>query len=195
MLRYKYNKKIIKDVLNKAGDYMKYSVMVEYALHSLVYLIDVPSDEVIGIKELSEFQGLSETYLSKAFGKLSKAKIVSSVPGVNGGYKLAKAPEEISFWDVIEAVEGVKPIFQCKNILSNNLMYVGKEEKEDRDCSSCISGNSTCTINLVMLEAEQQMREYLRNKTIAWLDEELDRVLPKKIRVDSREYFKDKSLK
>lgn len=164
---------------------MKYSVMVEYALHSLVYLIDVPSDESIGIKDLSEFQGLSETYLSKVFGKLSKAGIVSSIPGVNGGYKLARAPEEISFWDVIQAVEGVKPIFQCQNILKNNLMYVDKEK-----CSSCTSGNSACTINLVMLEAEQQMYAFLSSKTISWLDKELERVLPTEIREGSREYFK-----
>ncbi|MDI2588602.1 Rrf2 family transcriptional regulator [Psychrobacillus sp. NEAU-3TGS] len=164
---------------------MKYSVMVEYALHSLVYLIDVPSDESIGIKDLSEFQGLSETYLSKVFGKLSKAGIVSSIPGVNGGYKLARAPEEISFWDVIRAVEGIKPIFQCQNILKNSLMYVDKEK-----CSSCTSGNSACTINLVMLEAEQQMYAFLSSKTISWLDKELEQVLPKEIRVGSREYFK-----
>lgn len=71
--------------------------MVEYALHSLVYLIDVPPEESIGIKDLSEFQGLSETYLSKVLGKLSKAGIVSSVSGVKGGYKLSKKPEDISF--------------------------------------------------------------------------------------------------
>jgi Rrf2 family protein len=65
---------------------------------------------------LAEFQGLSETFLSKVFGKLSKAVIVSSVSGVKGGYRLSKSPEDISFWDVVEAVEGPKPIFQCKNI-------------------------------------------------------------------------------
>ncbi|MEK4426064.1 RrF2 family transcriptional regulator [Solibacillus sp. FSL K6-1523] len=166
---------------------MKYSVMVEYALHSLVYLIDVPSNESIGIRELSEFQGLSETYLSKVFGKLSKAGIVSSVPGVKGGYKLAKAPEEISFLDVIIAVEGAKPIFQCQNILKNNLMYADKEK-----CAPCTTGNSSCTINLVMLEAEQQMNKFLSSKTIAWLNEELDQVLSKEIREGSREYFKKK---
>ena len=174
---------------------MKYSVMVEYALHSLVYLIDVPAQESIGIKDLSEFQGLSETYLSKVFGKLSKAGIVSSVPGVNGGYKLAKFPEEISFWEVIQAVEGAKPIFQCKNVLKNNLMYVDKEDEEhekDTECSACTSGNPTCTINLVMLEAEQHMREFLQNKTLAWLNDELDLVLPKKTRLDSSEYFRRK---
>lgn len=76
---------------------MQYSIGVEYALHCLVYLIDHTEDSSIGIKELSTFQGVSETYLSKIFSKLSKNGIVSSVPGVKGGYKLAKSPEEISF--------------------------------------------------------------------------------------------------
>lgn len=157
--------------------------MVEYALHSLVYLINIPADETIGIKDLADFQGLSETYLSKVFSKLAKAGIVSSVPGVNGGYRLAKDPKDISFWDIIRAVEGVKPIFQCKNILKNNVMY-----KDDEKCQACTT-NSTCTINLVMLEAENQMREFLQKKTLYWLSQELDVVLPDKIRADSRNYF------
>ncbi|MDP1471805.1 Rrf2 family transcriptional regulator [Priestia megaterium] len=162
---------------------MQYSAGVEYALHCLVYLIDTPSKKSIGIKDLAEFQGLSETFLSKIFGKLSKAGIVSSIPGVKGGYRLAKSPEEVSFWDVIQAVEGPKPIFQCKNIVQNDILHRGK------DCISCESSNSTCTINLVMLEAEEQMREFLRHKTLAWLDKELNQVLPKKQRMDTREYF------
>ncbi|MGN4444842.1 RrF2 family transcriptional regulator [Bacillus cereus group sp. MYBK79-1] len=168
---------------------MQYSVGVEYALHCLVYLINTPSKESVGIKDLAEFQGLSETFLSKVFGKLSKADIVSSVPGVKGGYRLAKSPEDISFWDVIEAVEGPKPIFQCKNIVQNGLLY--RDEAEA--CNSCEPSNSSCTINLVMLEAEEHMREFLRKKTLAWLDKELDIVLPEKIRVDTREYFNQKN--
>ena len=61
---------------------MQYSVGVEYALHCLVYLINTSSKESVGIKDLAEFQGLSETFLSKVFGKLSKVGIVNSVPGV-----------------------------------------------------------------------------------------------------------------
>lgn len=168
---------------------MQYSVMVEYALHSLVYLIDIPEGESIGIKDLSEFQGLSETYLSKVLGKLSKTGIVSSTPGVKGGYRLAKSPEEVSFWDVIEAVEGVKPIFQCKNILKTNKMYL---DKEWSSCA-CTSGNPSCTINLTMLEAEEYMREFLRSKTLAWLHKELDHSLPEKVRAGTREYFTSKN--
>lgn len=162
---------------------MQYSVGVEYGLHCLVYLIDYPEDSPIGIKELSSFQGISETYLSKIFGRLAKAGIVSSVPGVKGGYRLAKSPEEISFWDVVEAVEGPEPIFQCKNIKDNSVLY------RDKENSACSSSPSFCTINIVMLEAEERMREFLRNKTLAWLNEELDRVLPKSIRQATREYF------
>lgn len=170
---------------------MSYSVGVEYALHCLVYLIDVPEKTSVGIKELSEFQGLSNTFLSKVFGKLSKAGIVCSVPGVKGGYKLARLPEEISFWDVVEAVEGVKPIFQCKNVLKNGLPY--KDKEEFLNCASCTSGNLSCPINLTMLQAEEQMRSFLRQKTLAQLHAELDDILPKGVRSFTKEYFtKDK---
>jgi Rrf2 family protein len=158
---------------------MQYSIGVEYALHCLVYLIDIPEDSSTGIKELSSFQGISDTYLSKIFTKLSKAGIVSSVPGVKGGYRLAKSPDEISFWDVIKAVEGPKPIFQCKNIKDNGYLYR----------ENCCSAPSSCTINIVMLAAEEKMRDFLRSKTLSWLNEELDVVLPKQMREETRKYF------
>ncbi|MEH7095042.1 RrF2 family transcriptional regulator [Neobacillus vireti] len=158
---------------------MQYSVGVEYALHCLVYLIDVPSNDSIGIKDLAEFQGLPETFLSKVFGKLSKAGIVSSVPGVKGGYRLSRSPEDISFWDVVEAVEGRKPIFQCKNIKANGYLYR----------ENCCVAPSFCTINSVMLSAEEKMRDDLRSKSLAWLNEELGSVLSKQIREDTRKYF------
>ncbi|MFC5650702.1 RrF2 family transcriptional regulator [Paenibacillus solisilvae] len=165
---------------------MQYSIGVEYGLHCLVYLIDIPPDSTIGIKELSAFQGVSETYLSKIFSKLTKAGIVSSVPGVKGGYKLAKSPAEISFWDVVEAVEGATPIFQCKNIKNNSYLC------RDEDYAAC-SQASSCVINLTMLEAEDSMRKVLRNKTLTWLNEELDRVLTPQSRKDTREYFANSS--
>ena len=52
---------------------MKFSVGVEYALHCLLYMVEM--EETVGIKELAKFQGISETYLSKVYGKLSKNKI------------------------------------------------------------------------------------------------------------------------
>ena len=52
---------------------MHYSVGVEYALHCLIYLATPSVKPVLTVKELAEFQGISETYLSKIFTKLSKS--------------------------------------------------------------------------------------------------------------------------
>lgn len=40
-----------------------------------------------------------------------------------------------------------------------------------------------------MLAAEEKMREYLSSKTLFWLNEELDQVLSKQVREDTRTYF------
>ncbi len=44
-----------------------------------------------------------------------------------------------------------------------------------------------------MLEAEEQMRNYLRGKTIAWLEEELNRTLPSERIAMAKEFFHKKN--
>ncbi|WP_024621551.1 RrF2 family transcriptional regulator [Metaclostridioides mangenotii] len=147
---------------------MQFSIGIEYALHSLFYILDLPKGTSIGIKELANLHQVSETYLSKIFTKLRKQGIVRSVPGVKGGYELAKEPENISFWDVVEAVEGTSYLFQCKEIRKNNQLF----NEEQKDSNSCNNGDP-CLIKVVMWEAEEQMRNYLRKKNLLWLRDEV----------------------
>lgn len=91
---------------------MKFSVGVEYALHCLLYMVNLEEGKSIGIRDLATFQGISESYLSKVYARLSKSGIIKSVPGVKGGYTLARSADKITFWDVVEAVEGREPFFQ-----------------------------------------------------------------------------------
>jgi len=139
---------------------MQFSVGVEYALHSLFYLVDLPQGKTVNIHDLARFNKISETYLSKAFAKLRKSGIVRSIPGVSGGYELARDPAHISFWDVIEAIEGASYCFQCAEIRRDNLMV---------DDPSLFSANCPCLIKVVISEGEEKMREHLRTKTLAWL--------------------------
>ena len=92
---------------------MQFSIGVENAFHSLFYMVGLPAGKTIGIKKIAELHGITDSYLSKIFAKLRKAGIVRSVSGVKGGYELARRPENISFWDIIEAVEGPSFFFQC----------------------------------------------------------------------------------
>ncbi|MDU1855700.1 MAG: Rrf2 family transcriptional regulator [Clostridium baratii] len=164
---------------------MKFSVGVEYALHCLLYMVNIEEGKSVGIRDLATFQGISETYLSKVYTKLTKSGIIKSVPGVKGGYALAKNTEEITFWDVVEAVEGKEPFFQCAEIRQNNILL-------DKDNLPDSHTKCPCLIKVVMLEAENEMKKYLEGKTLSWLYNEVyNHKLPKDVEKATIEWFKN----
>lgn len=141
---------------------MQFSVGVEYAFHSLFYLIDVPKP--VGIRHIAELHGITESYLSKVFTRLRKAGIVRSVPGVHGGYVLSRNAGDISFWDVVEAVEGGSAFFQCAELRKKNLFVTDP---------SVYTPACPCLIKVVMHEAEELFRASLRTKSLLWLHEQV----------------------
>ncbi|WP_088187178.1 Rrf2 family transcriptional regulator [Desulfosporosinus sp. FKA] len=162
---------------------MKFSVGVEYAIHCLLYMVNAEEGKSVGIRDLATFQGISETYLSKVYAKLSKSGIIKSIPGVKGGYALARNAEKITFWDVVEAVEGSEPFFQCAEIRQNNILL-------DKGNLPDTYTKCPCLIKVVMSEAEEEMRKYLSNKTLAWLyDEVYNKILPKEMKNATIEWF------
>lgn len=162
---------------------MKFSVGVEYAIHCLIYMVEIENGKSIGVHDLAEFQGISDSYLSKTFAKLAKLGIVKSMPGVRGGYSLGRDAKEISFWDIIEAVEGKDPFFRCQEIRCNNKLL-------DKDNLPDAYTKSPCLISEVMHEGEMQMKAYLDKKTIYWLyDEVYNHQFTKEQRKKTVEYF------
>ena len=162
---------------------MKFSVGVEYAIHCLIYMVEIENGKSIGVHDLAEFQGISDSYLSKTFAKLAKQGIVKSMPGVRGGYSLGRDAKEISFWDIIEAVEGKDPFFRCQEIRCNNRLL-------DKDNLPDAYTKSPCLISEVMHEGEMQMKAYLDKKTIYWLyDEVYNHQFTKVQREKTVEYF------
>ena len=139
---------------------MQFSNGVEHAFHSLFYMIDLPKNKTVGIKKIAQIHNLADAYLSKIFSKLRKAGIVKSTPGMNGGYELAKDPQEISFWDVVEAIEGSSSFFHCADIREKNIF-----EKNP----SVFKKSCPCLIKVVMLEAEELFRNSLKEKSLFWL--------------------------
>ena len=139
---------------------MQFSVGVEYAFHSLFYMVDLPCHKTIGIRDIARLHGIGETYLSKIFSKLQKAGIVRSVPGVKGGYVLAKAAGDISFWDIIEAIEGPSYLFRCAEIRKKNIFV---------DNPALFTEKCPCLIKVVIQDAEELMRNELRGKSLLWL--------------------------
>lgn len=121
---------------------MKYSNATNYALHTMVHVMRQSEGEPIGVQELAEKQKLSPTYLSKILTKLTKAGLIESTPGAKGGYKVSRSKKEISFLDVIKAIEGDTNLFDC------SLHHEG------------------CLIESVMRQAEGNMKAELESKLL-----------------------------
>jgi Rrf2 family iron-sulfur cluster assembly transcriptional regulator len=67
----------------------------------------------ITIKEISERQALSVSYLEQILNTLRRANIIKSVKGPGGGYVLGKDPGDISIGSILRALEGPVAITSC----------------------------------------------------------------------------------
>lgn len=77
-----------------------------YGLTALLALTESYDVGLMQLKDISAGRNIPHQYLEQIFNRLSKAGIVSSVRGKNGGYRLARAPSKITVLDIINVLEG-----------------------------------------------------------------------------------------
>ena len=77
-----------------------------YALRSLLFLVEVGRGEAVRLQQIAETQRVPRKYLELIMLDLKKAGIVTSVRGPKGGYRLTKSPSDVSFGEVVRAIEG-----------------------------------------------------------------------------------------
>ena len=85
---------------------MKISTRGRYGLRLLVDIAEQVTDGPIALSTVAERQQLSEKYLQQVALLLARGGIFTSVKGSGGGYYLAKRPEEIVMYDVLDLLEG-----------------------------------------------------------------------------------------
>ncbi len=69
--------------------------------------------DIIDAGTISEQTSVTQRFALKILHKLVKGEIISSYKGAKGGYKLAKAPDEITLKSVIELIDGPIAIARC----------------------------------------------------------------------------------
>lgn len=92
---------------------MKLSTKGRYGLQLMVDLGVYSKERHVPLKSISERLGISESYLEQLIALLKKNKLVVSVRGAQGGYFLAKPPEEISIGSILRALEGSLAPTEC----------------------------------------------------------------------------------
>jgi Rrf2 family protein len=91
---------------------MMISQTAEYALRAVVWLASHP-DIAVSTPAIAEATRVPAGYLSKVLQELSRAGIVESQPGRNGGFRLIRSPEALSVLDVINTLDPIERIRQC----------------------------------------------------------------------------------
>jgi Rrf2 family protein len=104
---------------------MRVSAKVDYAVRAAAELAAAGEGPVKG-EALANAQGIPLKFLENILGELRHAGLVRSQRGTEGGYWLARPPEEIRIADVIRAVEG--PLASVRGEPPETVKYSGAAE-------------------------------------------------------------------
>ena len=85
---------------------MKISTKGRYGLRLMTDLAVYHDQGLIPLKEIAARQEISEKYLEQIMMQLNRSGLVRSVRGAQGGYMLAKTPEDITVGAVLRVLEG-----------------------------------------------------------------------------------------
>lgn len=83
---------------------MAVNASTEYALRALIEIYS-SKEGLLSSQQLCKLQKLPKKFMEQLLGSLRAADILQSTPGARGGYSLARPAEEITFLDVMLAVE------------------------------------------------------------------------------------------
>ncbi len=122
-----------------------------YGLRLLVELAEQGVARATDLAGIARRQGIPESYLAKLALALKAAGLIRSERGARGGYALARAPEDIDLFTVVEVLEGRSSLLECSS-----------------DPSSC-PRSGECKTLPVWTGLDQVVREYLSAITVASL--------------------------
>lgn len=115
------------------------------ALHGVVLI--ARSQKMLNVIEIAEATDTSKHHVAKVMQRLVKEGILASHRGPSGGFLLKKKPEDITFLELYETIEGKIQISTCPM------------EKQICPFDKCLMNNITNKLT-------KEFREYLQEQTI-----------------------------
>lgn len=125
---------------------MKLSPVEEYGLRCLIQLARRGAGQPVTIRQISESEGLSTAYVGKLMFLLQRANLVQSTRGVQGGYQLAKAAQELTLSEIFQALDPSDLDDVCEKFTGNE--------------SACVH-NGACAIKHVWHGLSEHINAYL----------------------------------
>ena len=105
---------------------MQVSARVDYGARALAELASRDPGELVTSEDLARLQGIPVKFLEGILTQLRRAGLVYSKRGVDGGYRLGRAADQISVADVFRALDG--PIAAVRGLAPEDMSYPGPAE-------------------------------------------------------------------
>jgi Rrf2 family protein len=140
----------------------------KYGLKALVYLARLPLGQLALVADVAEANSIPKKFLDAILGDLRNAGIVQSRKGKGGGYRLARAPDEIKVGAIVRVLDGPLAPIPCAS-------YTRYQACEDCDVE-------TCEVRHMMLNVRNAIADVLDNTTLAQMRDADGEVLPIELR-------------
>ena len=91
---------------NEGGFPVKISTKGRDALRMMLDLAEHQGDGYVALKDIAQRQGISKKYLEQIVPMLGRADVLRTTRGYQGGYRLARAPQEYTVGEILCLTEG-----------------------------------------------------------------------------------------
>lgn len=126
---------------------MQITRQADYAVRAVLYLAKIGSERRAATSQIAQEQQIPPSFLAKIVSQLSVAGLLQTSRGARGGVSLARAPEQISVLEVVEAIDG--PILLNECVSASGVCTFGDD----------------CPMRPLWCDAQAQLVERLRSTT------------------------------
>jgi Rrf2 family protein len=130
------------------------SQRTRYTIRALLHLADRYGQGPVQLTEIAERQNIPAKFLTVMLSSMRRAGVVETMRGREGGYWLARPPQEISYGEIVRLTRGSLGLLPC----ASRLAY--------QQCTNCIT-EEKCRLHRVMLMVRDETARILDGLSLA----------------------------
>ena len=130
------------------------SQRTRYTIRALLHLADRYGEGPVQLAEIAEAQNIPAKFLTVMLSHMRRSGLVETMRGREGGYWLARPPEQISYGEIVRLTRGSLGLLPC----ASRLAY--------EPCKNCVS-EEKCRLHRVMLMVRDKTARILDGLSLA----------------------------
>lgn len=130
------------------------SQRTRYAARALQHLADRYGEGPIQLAEIARVQNIPGKFLTVILSEMKRAGLVDTLRGKEGGYWLARPPEQVTYGDIVRLTRGSLALVPCASRMNH------------RACENCVD-EEVCRLRDVMLRVRDETANILDRISLA----------------------------